>query len=249
MKLIQTLCCLLVVTLFIACNNSNSTGKKDNKKDSVLTPAVGEGEVKVKISGLEFDTQTVRINFTYKGQTKEKSFDLKVAGGIPENELYSMVWDQPNSAYVAVLKANRDTRYYHVYEEKGDLKILHHNSPPQPIWRYLEEEKGFGKSNARAAFVNTYDKELKSGNIISQFTADIRKTAKSDSVVFAYSYGGAEQFKGFQLSSHYIPVIRIDSQTHLVFGVKDGENFREIMDVWVDNGKLHAKQIAILTKR
>jgi len=247
MKHLAWLLMVVVVSFSMACNSSSKSNQKgeDTLKFKPATPA---GTVAVAITGMDEDEQKVHIKFSLNGKDKEETFDLKVAQGYNEAELYSVLWDKPNSAYIALLKENKQTRYYHAFEKDGIMRILHHNSPPKEIWTYVEEVKGFGQPNKNASFVTGYSKEIQSGSIISDFKVFTMKTNVDDSIMVHYSFGGADLNKGTIVPPGAVPTIRVDKDDRVMFGFKAGEQFMEVLDIWVKDGRLGAKQIRFFRK-
>ena len=126
----------IAIAVLSACNS----GKKPSETaDSlnVVHPAKPDGTVSVTISGREKDTSEITISFQVKDQKKEKTFEQVVLKDVSDNDLFKVLWDEPNSVYVAVLKPSHNARYYHGSIHDGEARIMVVGTPPQRIWMYM----------------------------------------------------------------------------------------------------------------
>ncbi|NLR63650.1 hypothetical protein HGH92_04955 [Chitinophaga varians] len=240
----------LAVLAFTACNSG--TGKKNNGTDTAaaLVPATPAGSVEVAITGKDKDTQQITIKFQIKDLKKEKSFEQAVLKDAPDAELFKVLWDEPNSAYIGVLKPNHAVRYYHAsQDDKGDLKILWATAPPKRIWEYMENTMGLGKVSASAELTKKYSKNMQSGMIIADFIVEIRPDNTPDSVELYVEFGGVRKSMYIGIPAGYQPTIQQTSDAdHVYFSlVKDGKA-EPFIDLKVENGHLQVKTLKEIKK-
>lgn len=240
----------LAVLGFTACNSGT---KKDgsNAADTAtaLVPATPAGTIAVAISGKEKDTQEITIKFQIKELKKEKSFEQVVLKDAADADVYKVLWDEPNSAYIGVLKANHSVRYYHASQEGDNLKILWATAPPERIWKYMENTMGLGKVTAGAAVTKKYSKNLQSGKIIADFIVEIRPDNTPDSVELYVEFGGLNKSMFMPVPAGYEPTIQQTSAADHVFYslVKDGKA-EPFIDLHVDNGRLQVVTLKEIKK-
>lgn len=239
----------LAVIAFTACNSG--TGKKNEGTDTAaaLTPATPAGTVDVAITGRDKDTQTITIKFQIKDLKKEKSFEQMVLKDAPDAEVFKVLWDEPNSAYIGVLKPNHGVRYYHASQDGNDLKVLWATSPPERIWKYMENTMGLGKVSASAELTKKYSKNMQSGQIIADFIAEIRPDKSPDSVELYVEFGGVQKSMYIGIPAGYQPTIQQTSEAdHVYFSlVKDGKA-EPFIDLKVDNGRLQVQTLKEIKK-
>ncbi|MBC9930363.1 hypothetical protein [Chitinophaga qingshengii] len=236
---------------FTACNSG--TGTKNNGTETAatasITPATPAGTVDVAITGRDKDTQQITIKFQIKDLKKEKSFEQVILKDAPDAEVFKVLWDQPNSAYIGVLKANHAVRYYHASQEGNDLKILWATAPPEPIWKYMENTMGLGKVSATGNLTKKYSKNMQSGQIIADFVAEIKPDNSPDSVELYVEFGGVQKSMYIGIPTGYQPTIQQTSEAdHVYFSlVKDGKA-EPFIDLKVDNGRLQVKTLKEIKK-
>jgi hypothetical protein len=239
----------LAVTAFAACNPG--AGKKNNGTDTAtaLVPATPAGTVDVTITGRDKDTQTITIKFQIKDLKKEKTFEQMVLKDAPEAELFKVLWDEPNSAYIGVLKPNHAVRYYHASQDGNDLKVLWATSPPERIWKYMENTMGLGKVSASGELTKKYSKNMQSGMIIADFIAEIRPDNSPDSVELYVEFGGVQKSMYIGIPAGYQPTIQQTSEAdHVYFSlVKDGKA-EPFIDLKVEDGRLQVKTLKEIKK-
>ena len=231
---------LLLITLFFACNESGKTAEGTEKSAADgFTPATPEGNVLVSFP--PGDTGRVTIAFELGGQSKVKTFDLPLADDAKESDLYRIVWDKPNSAYIGVLMKKRNTRYYHASLDGTDLKINQVGTPPAAVWQYAEQKQGLGKIDLTTTVTQNYRRNVTSGKIIADLIVKIQPAITTTDSVYVYAeFGGAnktlrlalpENFQGGIISSKDHP-----EQCEVVF--TKGSKFKSVADVSVKDGHL-----------
>ncbi|HVI45966.1 MAG TPA: hypothetical protein VM802_13910 [Chitinophaga sp.] len=243
---------ILAVFGLAACNSGNSAADKtaDQSKTEELKPATPAGSVSVSISKKDKDTSEITINFQIKDLKKEKSFEQAILKDAADADLYRVLWDEPNSAYIGVLKPNHTVRYYHASQEaSGDLKILWATSPPERIWKYMENTMGLGKVSSAGKPVNKYSKGIQSGKILADFIAEIRPNAAADSVELYVEFGGVRKSMFMPVPKGYAPTIQQTAQDdHVFFSlIKDGKA-EPFIDMKVENGRLQVHTLKEIKK-
>ncbi|WP_160717957.1 hypothetical protein [Chitinophaga solisilvae] len=236
---------------FTACNQGTNN-KNANAADTAtaLQPATPAGSVAVVISGKEKDTQEITIKFQIKELKKEKTFEQVVLKDAAESELYKVLWDEPNSCYIGVLKPNHAVRYYHASQSGDDLKILWATAPPERIWKYMENTMGLGKVSAAGDLKKSYRKNFQSGKIIADFIAEIKPDATTkDSVELYVEFGGVRKSMFVPVPAGYQPTIQeTANQDHIYFSlVKDGK-VEPFIDMKVEDGRLQVQTLKKIEK-
>jgi len=200
---------LLVTTLFFACDPYKQPAADDPNDNTsageAFAPVAAAG--KVSVSFPVTDTTEIKILFELDGKTKEKSFELPLATDVSEKDLYRVVWDKPNSAYIGVLKQKHDTRYYHAsVDEKGYLQINHVGTPPAGVWQYAENKMGLGKVTVSESVKldDSYTKNLQSGKIIADFIVKVIPLASTKDTVHIYAeFGGGNKTMSLPVPAGY----------------------------------------------
>ncbi len=241
---------LLAVVAFTACNQGGAKQGKNNTADTALVPATPAGTVAVDISGKDKDTQEIAIKFQIKGLTKEKKFEQVVLKDAPDAEVYKVLWDEPNSCYIGVLKANHAVRYYHAsLDDAGNPKVLWATAPPERIWKYMENTMGLGKVTASAEQVKKYSKNLQSGKIIADFIAEIRPDNSPDSVELYVEFGGVRKSMFIAVPKGYQPTIQQTSEAnHVYFSLTKDGKAEPFIDLHVENGRLQVVTLKEIKK-
>lgn len=235
---------LLLITIFFACNESGKTATEEKSAAGSFTPATPEG--KISVSFPEGDTGQVTIAFELSGKTKEKTFKLPLADDAKEADLYRVVWDKPNSAYIGVLMKRRETRYYHASIEDTDLKINQVGTPPAAVWQYAEQKQGLGKIDLTTTVTHNYRKNLTSGKIIADFIVKTQPAITTTDSVYVYAeFGGANKTLHLAVPDGYQGGI-ITAKEHpenctVVF--TKGSKFKSVADVSVKDGHLQITNI------
>jgi len=230
---------LFILTFFFACNESGKPAADAEQSAAAnFTPAKPAG--KVNVSFPEGDTGQVKIVFEIDGKTKDKTFDLPLADDAVDNDLYRVVWDKPNSAYIGVLKQKHSTRYYHASQDGTDLSINQVGTPPAAVWQYAEQTLGLGKIELKVQVKDNYTKNLQSGKIIADFIVKTEPAWSEDSVRLYAEFGGANKRMSVAVPAGYgnglIEVPGHPEQVYLVF-VK-GNKFKNAVDISVKDGHL-----------
>lgn len=181
----------LALAILSACNSGTNKEAATGESASVVKPATPEGTISVTFSDKEKDTSLINIKIQLKEGTKEKSFEQAILKDVPESDLYKVLWNEPNSCYIGVMKPNHQPRYYHAFvDSKKDVKILWAATPPQPIWEYMEGTLGLGKVTAGSEMLQQYKKSFQSGNILADFIVEIKPDASPDSLELYVEFGG-----------------------------------------------------------
>lgn len=228
----------LAIAVLSACNSASNKGAAGDS--AVVKPATPEGTVSVTFSDKEKDTSLITIKFQLKDQTKEKVFEQAILKGVPESDLYKVLWNEPNSCYIGVMKANHQPRYYHAFvDSKKDLKVLWAATPPKQIWEYMEDTMGLGKVAAGGEMVQQYKKGIQSGQILADFIAEIKPDASPDSLELYVEFGGLRKSMFMAVPTGAKGVIQPTGQDdHVYFSfVKDGKA-EPVIDLKVENGRL-----------
>lgn len=234
---------ILGLAFLCAATACNQPGKKGDGKDSTVTPATPAGSIEVHLEGRDKDTQQVRINFQLGNAKTEQVFDVELLRQGADTALYRVLWDKPNSAYVGVIKKDKEVRYYHALDDSPFVRIRWSASPPKPIWQYVEGPMGLGAFLKNVPLVKTYKKNIKSGNIIDDFSVDIEKVT-ADSVDLHYRFGGVDEKEGFAFPGNLAePFLTVAQDDMVYFGLKINGEYKEATEVRVRNGRLETKTI------
>ncbi|SEW34163.1 hypothetical protein SAMN04488122_2068 [Chitinophaga arvensicola] len=229
----------IAIAVLSACNSASNKGGASGDS-TVIKPATPDGTVSVTFADKQKDTSLITIKFQLKGETKEKTFEQALLKDAPESDLYKVLWNEPNSCYIGVLKANHQPRYYHAFiDSKKDLKVLWAATPPQPIWEYMENTMGLGKVSAGGELVQKYKKGIQSGQILADFIAEIRPDNSPDSLELYVEFGGLRKSMFMAVPAGAKGVIQPTGQDdHVYFSfVKDGKA-EPVIDLKVESGRL-----------
>jgi hypothetical protein len=235
----------IAIAVLSACNSGNNKGTATGDSASVIKPATPDGTVSVTFSDKEKDTSLITIKFQLKEGTKEKTFEQAILKDAPEADLYKVLWNEPNSCYIGVMKANHQPRYYHAFvDSKKDMKILWAATPPQPIWEYMEGTLGLGKVSAGGEMLQKYKKSIQSGNILADFIAEIKPDASPDSLELYVEFGGLRKSMFMPVPAGSKGVIQPTGQDdHVYFSfIKDGKA-EPVIDLHVESGRLQIKTL------
>lgn len=246
--LFKTLFVAAIMSLIVACQSSNEQAAAG--KDPTAGPLVEAqpgGTIDISIEDKDKDTQHVKIRFRLGSLEKEKRFEVSLAKGVKDEDLYKLVWDKPNSCYIGVLKSSRSTRYYHASqsEDGKELKIFHVGTPPEQIWHYVEDVKGLGKvSEKKELLQHDYSKHILSGKISADFIVRFKANGSKDSVSLYTEFAGARKEQMIAIPSGYTPAIETVAEDHCVFGYVDGQQKLDgVLDIQVVQGRLKIKQL------
>jgi len=220
------------------------SGQQQQDKEQGFKPATPAGTVDVSFTH-EDDTSQVKIKFAIDGKTKEKSFDMPLAKDVDTVDLFRLVWDKPNSCYVGVLKQSHGTRYFHAsVGNDGELKIFQIGSPSDTIWHYAEDTLGLGKITSKRALLDTYARNVQSGDILADLIVRIEPATTTDSVQLYTEYAGARKRQSFAVPAGYEPKIQVTDKTeHCIFGLQKGDAFSGVLDITVSGGHLQLKEV------
>ncbi|WP_295122209.1 hypothetical protein [uncultured Chitinophaga sp.] len=233
---------LALAAFATACNTS---GKKGDKKGEVntITPATPAGTISVNLENRDKDTGLVRIKFQIGEAKVEEVFEVDLLQQGADTALYRILWDKPNSAYVGVIKSNKETRYYHAITDSPFVRIRWSAAPPKEIWEYTENVLGLGAFLKNQPLVKKFSKNIKSGAIIDDFNVEIEQAGK-DSVILHYKFGGITEQEGFAVPSSVAEAFLTVAQDDFVyFGLKMNNEFKEAMSIRIRNGRLETKTI------
>ncbi|UYQ91525.1 hypothetical protein MKQ68_15650 [Chitinophaga horti] len=233
---------LALATISTACNQG---GKKDGKDSAVstLTPAKPEGTISVALENRDQDTGQVRINFQIGNARVEEVFDVDLLQQGADTAIYRVVWDKPNSAYVGVIKSNKDTRYYHALTDSPFVRIRWSAAPPKDIWQYVEGPLGLGAFLKNQPLVKEHNKNFRSGQLVEDFIVKVEQ-AGADSVKLHYKYGGIEEVDTYYIPASVAEAWLTVAQDDLVyFGLKMNGEFKEAKQLRVRNGRLETKTL------
>lgn len=232
---------LALATFATACN---SGGTSTSGKDSVpFVPATPDGSVTVTLENREKDTGKVRIKATLGNlNSTEQVFDLDLLQQGADTALYRVVWDKPNSAYIGVIKSNKETRYYHVIPDSPFVRVRWHTSPPKEIWQYVEGPMGLGAFLKNQPLVKAYKKNIKSGVIIEDFIVKLEQLP-GDSVKLHYAFGGLIDDETFYIPASIEPWLMVAQDDMVYFGLKMDGEFKESKQLRVRNGRLEVKTL------
>ncbi|MBS0027965.1 hypothetical protein ACTJJ0_04835 [Chitinophaga sp. 22321] len=237
----------IAIAILSACNsgNPNANGNAATDTAAAVHPATPAGSIAVTITNREKDTALVTIKFKMNGQEKEKVFEQTILKDASDDDLYKVLWDAPNSAYVGVLKANHQPRYYHAsVSDKNDLKILWFASPSERIWGYMENTMGLGKVSAGGNLVQKYSKNIQSGKILADFIAEIKPDASPDSLELYVEFGGLRKSMFMAVPKGAKAVIQPTGQDdHVYFSFVTDNKAEPVIDLHVENGRLQVKTL------
>ncbi|ASZ11622.1 hypothetical protein KTO58_16890 [Chitinophaga pendula] len=246
--LFKTVFVAAIISFVVACHSSNNQGAADKEQAAgPLVEAKPAGTIAITIEDKDKDTQHVKIRFQLGNLEKEKRFEVSLAKGVQEEDLYKMVWDKPNSCYIGVLKSSRSTRYYHASqsEDGKELKIFHVGTPPEQIWHYVEDVKGLGKiTEQKELLQHDYNKHILSGKISADFIVRFKVNNSKDSVNLYTEFAGARKEQMIAIPTGYDPAIEALSEDHCVFGYVDKQQkVDRVLDIQVVQGRLKIKQL------
>jgi hypothetical protein len=233
-----------------ACQSSGTKQGADSDSTIVekLVPATPAGAIQVSFADKDKAVQLVKFRFTVDTLVKEKDFDLSIATGMQDADLYRTVWDKPNSCYIGVIKDNKGIRYYHASQDGKDLKIFQVGTPPKMIWEYVENELGLGKVT-KGEMTNYYKKNFQSGKIIADFIVEVKPVAGKDSADLYTEFGGANKKERVSVPAGFKPVIQLTTdQDHCIFGVVKEDAFEGVTDIRVEKGRLQLTPLKAIIK-
>ncbi|MBO9733086.1 MAG: hypothetical protein J7623_30880 [Chitinophaga sp.] len=236
----------IAIAVLSACNSGNqNVNGTTGKEEAAVHPATPAGTIDVTITDRDKDTSQVTIKFKINGQEKEKTFEQSLLKDAADADLFKVLWDAPNSAYVGVMKANHQPRYYHAsISDKNDLKILWFASPDKRIWSYMEDSMGLGKVAASGEMVQQYKKSFQSGKILADFIANIKPGAAADNVELYVEYGGFNKSMTIPVPKGSKAVIKPTAeQDHVYFSFVTGNKVEPVIDLHVENGRLQVKAL------
>ncbi|RFS24894.1 hypothetical protein DVR12_06820 [Chitinophaga silvatica] len=233
----------IAITILSACNSGNQASKGADSAN-VVHPATPDGTVSVTIGDREKDTSQITISFQVKGLKKEKTFDQVILKDVSDTDLFKVLWDQPNSVYVAVLKPSHNARYYHGSISDGEAKIFVAATPPKRIWMYMEDSLGLGKLSGAKGLVASYRKDIQSGKILGQFIAEVRPIDSVKNVELYVEFGGVTKKMNITLPLDTKAMIQpTKDDSHVYFSFVKGEQVDPIIDLYVENGRLQVKTL------
>ncbi|MET7000990.1 hypothetical protein [Chitinophaga defluvii] len=234
-----------------ACQSSGTRqeGKEDTAAVDKLVPAQPAGTIQVSFADKDKAVQLVKIRFTIDTLVKEKEFDLAIATGMQDADLYRTVWDKPNSCYIGVIKDNKGVRYFHASQDGTDLKIFHVSTPPKAIWEYVENDLGLGKVTTTGETTNHYQKNFQSGKIIADFIVEVKEVAGKDSADLYTEFGGANKKERVGVPHGFKPVIQLTAeQDHCIFGMMKDDKFEGVTEIRVEKGRLQLTPLKAIIK-
>ncbi|GEP92792.1 hypothetical protein CTE07_44370 [Chitinophaga terrae (ex Kim and Jung 2007)] len=235
----------MAIAVLSACNSGNPTASEQAADANTVHPAKPEGTVSVSIGNRDKDTSQITIQFQVKDLKKEKTFDQEILKDVADGDLYKVLWDQPNSVYIAVLKPNHNARYYHGSVDNGEAKILKVNTAPQRIWQYMEDSLGLGKiTNTGNNLVSSYRKDIQSGKLLGAFVAEIKPADKPENVELYVEFGGVNKKMNIHVPAGSKAMIQpTKDDSHVYFSFVNGEQVEPVIDLYVDNGRLQIKTL------
>ncbi|MGX5817450.1 hypothetical protein ACWKWU_04595 [Chitinophaga lutea] len=229
-----------------ACNSGGGATKGDTTAAAeVLESAKPAGTLEVALKDRNKDTSAVTFTFAIDTTRYEKTFnDLPLMPGLPDTALYRVFWDQPNSVWIGFVKRNRDTRYYHGTQDGPLLKILWVPSPPQRIYRHIEQNLGLGSAVRDKPRMGNYSKALQSGRIVDTFRITLQRAEQiKDSVIVMAHFGGSDETFALPTPQGTKPYVQPITDELCYVGLEiEGEPL-EVFEVTVNDGRLTYKQL------